>query len=57
MKTNIDIVRCPLTGVYFRPCGSQIGVRVRLVEVSTYERLKKFNFGEKKSPGPQFGDR
>ena len=32
------IVYCPLTGGYFRPCGPQIRVRVRLREVSAYGR-------------------
>ena len=42
LKPNLflDIVHCPLTGGYFRPCGTQIDVRVRLGEVSAYGKLK-----------------
>ena len=40
------IVYCPLTGGYFRPCGPQIRVRVRLREVSVYGRLKMQCFRE-----------
>ena len=44
VRLVLDIVRCQLTGGYFRPCGPQKGVHVRLQEVSVCRRLKIWCF-------------
>ena len=43
LKFSWCIVHCPLTGGYFRPCGPQIRVRVRLREVKNvvFERRNR----------------